>query len=217
MNKLMQAVLGVAVAMPLQVFAAGTVDWTHWSDSSTGTMTQGAQLINVSYSGDNYGLITEPGIYDHPASFTNSEVTNTPPDFQTIKLVGGTSSVNTFTFDHAVVNPYIDLISVGQGGVGVNLVFVADGSNLSILAQGPGHWGGGSLTQSGNVITGYEGNGLLKLNGSYTSISFYTPNAENYYGITVGASVAAVPEPETWGMLLGGLSVLGLLARRRKQ
>jgi hypothetical protein len=26
-----------------------------------------------------------------------------------------------------------------------------------------------------------------------------------------------VPEPETYGMLLGGLGVLGFLARRRKQ
>jgi hypothetical protein len=216
MNRLIQGALALAVAIPLQAFAAGTVDWTHWSTSTTGTMTQNSQLINVSYAGDNYGLITEPGIYDHPLSFTNAEVTNTPPDFQTIKLIGGNDRVNTFTFDHAVVNPYIDLISVGQGGVGVSLQFVVNGSDLSILAQGTGHWGGGSLTQNGNIVTGYEGNGLLKLNGSYTSISFYTPNTENYYGITVGAA-AAVPEPETWGMLLGGLSVLGLLARRRKQ
>lgn len=29
--------------------------------------------------------------------------------------------------------------------------------------------------------------------------------------------VAAVPEPETWAMLVGGLGLLGLVARRRRE
>ncbi|NVI80545.1 MULTISPECIES: FxDxF family PEP-CTERM protein [Janthinobacterium] len=37
------------------------------------------------------------------------------------------------------------------------------------------------------------------------------------YGGTFNLNLAPVPEPETYGMLLAGLGVLGFLARRRKQ
>ena len=213
MHTLKKAALALAMAAPLHAFAA-TVDWTSWNANLTGTMTQGSQLINVSYSGETLGVDYSAYIYDVPSSFTSAQVSNTPGSKGTINMQGNGENLNTFTFDHAVVNPYIDLFSVGQGGLPVRFVFQVNGSDLSILAQGSGHWGGGSLVQSGNIVTGIEGNGLLQLQGSYTSISFYTPDHEYYYGATVG--VAAVPEPETWGMLLAGMGVLGLLARRRK-
>lgn len=63
--------------------------------------------------------------------------------------------------------------------------------------------------------------------GAYT---FNLPTAGNYhvdikgtatgaFGGTyaVGLQVAAVPEPETYAMLLAGLGVMGAIARRRKQ
>ena len=37
------------------------------------------------------------------------------------------------------------------------------------------------------------------------------------YGGTFNLNLAPVPEPETYGMLLAGLGILGFLARRRKQ
>lgn len=37
------------------------------------------------------------------------------------------------------------------------------------------------------------------------------------YGGTFNLNLAPVPEPETYGMLLAGLGLLGFLARRRKQ
>jgi hypothetical protein len=39
---------------------------------------------------------------------------------------------------------------------------------------------------------------------------------ENWYGFTVGVPVAAVPEPETYALLLGGLALLGARARRQR-
>jgi hypothetical protein len=112
-----------------------------------------------------------------------------------------------------VIDPLVAIWSVGQGGVPVTFNF---DSPFTILSQGAGHWGGGSLTQNGNSLTGVEGNGLLQFHGSYTDISFTTPNFENYYGITAGSLVTAIPEPETYAMLLAGLGLMGFLVRRRK-
>ena len=62
------------------------------------------------------------------------------------------------------------------------------------------------------------------------SINFASVNNETYRivfgsssgiaqfdGVGVGAAVVAVPEPETYAMMLAGLGAIGFLSRRRKQ
>jgi hypothetical protein len=41
-------------------------------------------------------------------------------------------------------------------------------------------------------------------------------NSKNIYGL-VEVSMAPVPEPETYAMMLAGLGLLGVMTRRRKQ
>jgi hypothetical protein len=53
------------------------------------------------------------------------------------------------------------------------------------------------------------GNYYLQVNGSVMS------NAAGSFGGAISMA-APVPEPETYGMMLGGLGLLGFLARRRK-
>jgi PEP-CTERM motif len=214
MNKIVLASILATLGAP--ALAADTVSWANWANLSQGVMQQGPNTITVSYVGENLGIDRNAYIYDVPSSFTNAQVTNTPGTNGTILMAGGgPNRVNTFHFSQAVVNPYISVFSVGQNGVPVAFNF-QNGATFSILAQGRGHWGGGSLTQtSPSSFVGREGNGLLQFNGTFTDISFITPNSEYYYGATVGIA-AAVPEPETYAMMLAGLGLLGAMARRRK-
>ena len=217
MKKIIALAFVAALAVPFQASAADTASWTNWSSNTSGTFMQNGSSVTVTYSGTGLGVDHGGYFYDVPSSFTNAAVTNTPGTNGTVIMVGGTADVNTFHFSQAVIDPLIDLFSVGQGGVPVSFNFLGAVS-FTVGAQGGGHWGGGSLVQSGNSVTGLEGNGLLQFTGSYTDISFTTPNYEYYYGGTVGAmsNVNAVPEPETYALMLAGLGVMGFVARRRK-
>ncbi len=53
--------------------------------------------------------------------------------------------------------------------------------------------------------------------GAQTTLTF-TSGASGYSGAVIdNVSVSAVPEPETYAMLLAGLGLMGAIARRRKQ
>ncbi|WON72773.1 PEP-CTERM sorting domain-containing protein [Nitrosospira sp. Is2] len=212
-------IIGALFIAPVQAVPLDTASWTSWTSSTSGSFTQDSNSINVTYTGSTFGVDYGSHFYNVPASFTNSEVTNTPGTNGTLLMTGGTTQINGFHFSHAVVDPIISLFSVGQSGVPVSFNFLND-VTLSILSQGAGNWGAGLLTQTGNSITGGEGNGLLQFHGTYTDIEFTTPNYEFYYGATVGALAASavaptsVPEPATYALILMGLGMMGWTRRR---
>ncbi|MYM21804.1 choice-of-anchor A family protein [Duganella sp. FT135W] len=78
------------------------------------------------------------------------------------------------------------------------------GANVSVLAPKA-------------VVSGGQGviNGNVVVNAWSSQVQI---NASNYFkGINVNGYVSAVPEPETYAMLLAGLGMIGFTARRRQK
>jgi hypothetical protein len=190
--------------------------------SMTGQMiNSNGSTIGVSYSGhvvidsqfNNIGTYYYTGFGANPSPYTNALVANAPAACDIIALAGQTNSpiTNTITFSAPVVNPIMDIVSLGQQGQSSNYDF---NTPFTILSQGTGYFGGtgnGLSNPFGNRLTGFEGNGVIQFTGTFTSISFTASPAEYWGGFNVG--VQAVPEPMTWLVLVGGVA---LLARRRK-
>lgn len=220
MKRKFALIICVLFIAPVQAVPIDTASWTSWTSSTSGSFTQDSHVINVTYTGNTFGVNYASYFYNVPTSFTNSEVTNTPGTHGTLLMTGGTSQINGFHFSQPVVDPLISVFSVGQAGAPVSFNFL-NNVTFSILSQGAGNWGGGLLTQNGTSITGWEGNGLLKFHGTYTDILFTTPNYEYYYGATIGALTdspvrpTAIPEPATYALILMGLAVGGVLRRSK--
>jgi hypothetical protein len=75
-----------------------------------------------------------------------------------------------------------------------------------------GEWGN-SVGQYFLIGTQYSG---LALDSQLKLFYFDSNRLDNKGSVLVNLSVAAVPEPETYAMLLAGLGLIGFTARRRK-
>lgn len=215
----------LTVASPRPAEAQGS--WTDWTaatagspGTAAGSLVFGGTDVFVTYVGEVLGAQTACGTnyWTTPTTYDAPGIP-APPGCDIIRLVGGNAIVNTITFSQPVSNPFMAILSLGQGGIPVTYDFSAP---FTVVSTGPGFWGNGTLTAlPGSSLQGREGHGTIQFNGTFTSISWTVPAAENWHGFTVGAaglagSVSTVPEPSSMALLGLGLGGLGLVARRQR-
>jgi len=201
---------------------ADTVDWAQWSNPVPGPAGSASAVfattgISANYSGELQQFVPNYPTYLPPGTFNGGNVDNAPAQADgIIRIFGGPNGgTNTITFSEAVLNPVLAIWSLGQGGINAQFAF---DQPFTIESGGPSaEYGGPSITAVGNTVFGNEGNGTIQFTGLLTSISWTNPVFENWYGFTVGTPVAAIPEPETYALMLAGLAAMGAVARRRRK
>jgi hypothetical protein len=115
--------------------------------------------------------------------------------------VGGTSNVN--------LDAIISSIS-GNANTGLDI------TGLALYGRDNNLISSGTMMKSGAIDVWTLSSGNLAAGDYYIKVS---GNMVADAGASFGGAVslAPVPEPETYGMMLGGLGVLGFLARRRRK
>jgi hypothetical protein len=205
-TKILAAGLLLAAANSAQAVTVTWASLTAQPDATTVTGTVGG--VGLTYSGSiNFSQLNNAGTdYWVDGGYTQGLV-NRPVGTDLISLNGG--GLKTITFAAPVTDVYLAFTSW-------NAVDVTFSAPFTVVSQGAGYWGGGTFSVNG-PSDGFFGNGevhgVLKFAGTFTSLSF-TDTSENWHGFTVG--VGAVPEPQSWAMLIAGFGLVGATMRRRR-
>ena len=211
MRKLLLASVA-ALAFASAPASAATITWNTWT--SVGTGVDGS--IATTYVGPAVQDVVNYPSYTPTSTFADGVIVNNAPvpANNILRIFGGNVSTQTLTFSQAVVNPVFAIWSLGQPGIDASFVF---NQTPTFVAGGPSaEYAGSSIIVSGNTVHGEEVNGTVEFIGTFTSLSWTNPVFEDWYGFNVGfVSVAPVPEPSTWAMMILGFCGVGFLAYRK--
>lgn len=212
----------VALAIAAGTNAQVPYAYTDWLAPSTngalGTITvPNSTTIGVAYTGTYFGLQLNGGTnYWVPsAPYTGSQVLNAPSTPDIIEIIGGPPNAinHSLTFDQPVSGLVMDWVSLGTPGLTASLTF---DQQFSLISQGTGYWGPGTLSQNAqnpNTLDGNEGHGTILFTGpAFTTLTWTDTVAEQWHGFTVGVPV---PEPTSLFVLAIGASTVVALRRAK--
>ena len=217
-------IAAVAFAIPTVALAQ---TWANWSLPTTcgGSVSGGLATYTGTYNAvqNSSGEVACGTIYGGGNNFwlPVAPYSPTPNNISFIQfiLAGGP---NTITFNQAVIDPYIALVSVGQTpeAAWVTYSFTNAFSVVSDNTVMSAFWGTGSYsTPNAMTLVGNEFSGVLQFSGSYAagqSLTFTVRNNEDWHGFTVGAR-SVVPEPSTYALMSVGFIGMGFAASRRRR
>ncbi len=198
--KLKSAIIAAAVASVFSVsaqaapifsdnFDSYTADQLNWIPPALSGWTVSNGTVDLIGIGGGFDLLPGNGSYvDLDGSTSSSGLFS-----NSVNLVGGTTY--TLSFDLAGNNRN----SVTET---VNVNFGSTAASYSPLGNDP------FVNHTLNFTPG--------ISGSY-SLSYQNVGGDNLGALLDNVSVSAVPEPQTYAMLLAGLGLMGFMARRRKQ
>jgi hypothetical protein len=219
---LLLAVCAVFLTIPAQADTIGWTDWSSASAGSPGSATGTIGSLTVSYSGQTSGLLTNYPSWTPISTFTGGVVGNPPPAANnSVGLEGGVAYTETITFSSPVADPIFAVWSLGAGGTPASFDFTSS-EPFTVQGGGPSaEYGGTALYISGEDVEGSEGNGIIQFNGTFSSITFTTPQFEDFYAFTIGEDATltsqlpggTTPEPATFTLLGLGLAALPFARR----
>jgi hypothetical protein len=218
------AIALVALTIPAH---ADNIAWTTWTSETPGNPgTASGNIggtITVTYSGQFSGYATGTS-WNPTATFTGGVVGNQPPAYTGIAMEGGNTYTETITFSQVVADPIFAIWSLGSPATAASFDFTS-GEPFTVQGIGGGsaEYGGSLIYVNGEDVEGNEGNGIIQFNGDFSSITFTTPQSENYYAFTIGEDQtltsqlpggSTTPEPGSLALFGTGLAALPFVRRR---
>lgn len=171
-------------------FGASAVDISGWSMDDDSAIAGVAFLTGISQIGAGQSVVFMEGTGSANATFISTWFGAKPPAGFAIGNYAGSG------------------IGLSTGGDQVNIF-----SNVGVL-QAKVSFGSSTRGQTFDNAAGLNGTVVSQL--SSVGINGAFMNGSGEIG-SPGAIAAAVPEPETYAMLLAGLGLVGAIARRRRQ
>ena len=147
----------------------------YWSNPpvvSGNTATGTINGIGYTYTSSS-PVSTTTNMWAHSTFPASYNVPNTNPTIQNIYVTN-----NTLSFASPMKNPVLVFASIGQAGLSVPISFSAP---IQVV------WSQNVVVNSTTQITGTEGYAIVRLMGTFTSVSFNYLTAENYCNFAFGA------------------------------